>query len=189
MFNIKVTEDKGTTAEGQPQSKAESLCFCTKPAFCTCPGCTCSQGCPIPWAASSGSCSSCAQAAPCVVSQKFPTRDVTRGSDAFGSRRQVLDMQVGLIHSYSVSSEELRKSRAGVPTHSSTWLNPQWVRGTGNNEGSTLCSMALSPFRAWAWGSQHKQVRRSTDCCKQPLYNRPFSFWTIFVLHLSEKLH
>lgn len=135
MFNIKVTEDKGTTAEGQPQSKAESLCFCTKPAFCTCPGCTCSQGCPIPRAASSGSCSSHAQAAPCVVSQKFPYRDVTRGSDTFGSRRQVLHMQVGLIHSYSVSSEEAMMALEikSWGSHAQQYLAKSSV-GKGNRE-------------------------------------------------------
>lgn len=92
VFNVKVTEDKGTTAEGQPQNRAESLCFCSKPAFGSCPGCQ------IPPAALCGSCSSCAQAAPCSVSQRFPSSwDVTCGSDGFGSPRQVLHVQVGLI--------------------------------------------------------------------------------------------
>lgn len=177
VFNIKVPEDKGTTAEGQPQSKAESLCSCTKPAFCTCPGWTCSQGFPIPRAALCGSCSR-AQAAPWVVSQRFPiSRDGTPGSDAFGSPKQVLDMQVGLIHIYSVSSEE-----AMMVFEIKSWgyQAQQYLakstggKGTGNSEGSKLCSMALPPFWAGAWRSQHRQVRRSTNCCKHPFRIVPF---------------
>lgn len=81
-------------------------------------------------------------------------------------------MPVGFIPIHSVSSEEamvvLGFPSTAVPGYS------QWVRGTGNKEGSTLCSMALPPLWAGAWGSQHKQVRRSTGCCKHPFIIVPF---------------
>lgn len=57
------------------------------------------------------------------------------------------------------------------------WLNPQWVRGMWNNEGSTLCSMALPPPWAGARASHHRQVRSATGCCKHPLE------LSLFILH------